>query len=103
MQDEQRRSAGELVVDRQARDEQVDDGSAEIQAGNDDDGKFRCDEAAVQADAEQNAFGQLRVDERAADNGAEHDGGNGGAFHPAVGDDELFGRQQLGEDAVFGG
>jgi len=33
----------------------------------------------------------LRVDERAADDGAEHDGGNGGALHPAVGDDELSG------------
>jgi hypothetical protein len=56
VQDEQRRLAGQLVVDRQARDEQVDDGGAQIQAGDGDDGEFRGDEPAVQAEADQNAF-----------------------------------------------
>ncbi len=34
---------------------------------------------------------------------AEHDRADGQALDPAVGDDQLLRRQQLGEDAVLGG
>jgi hypothetical protein len=101
-QDEQRRAIGQLVVDRQAWNEQVDEGGGQIQAGDEDDRELWCDQPAVQSEVDQNALGQLRVDQRAADDGAEHDGGHRGALHPAVGDDQPFGRQQFGEDPVFG-
>ena len=40
-------------------------------------------------------------DQRAAEQYAEDDRADGGAFDPAVGDDELMRRQELGQDAVL--
>ncbi len=47
--------------------------------------------------------GDARCDEHAAEHGAEDDGRDGQAFHPAIGPYQSFRRQVFGEDAVFGG
>jgi hypothetical protein len=46
--------------------------------------------------------GYRRAHQLAAQQHAQDDGGNGQAFDPAIGLDQLRRRQQLGEDAVLG-
>ena len=44
----------------------------------------------------------MLVDERAAQNGTQHDRTDRQPLDPAVGDDQFFGRKQFRQDAVFG-
>ena len=50
----------------------------------------------------QQAAGHIGRNQLATEQHAQNDGANGQALDPAVGLDQLRGRQQLGEDAVFG-
>ena len=47
-------------------------------------------------------LGDFRLDQHPAQNDAQDDGADREPFNPAVSHDELLGRQQLCEDAVFG-
>lgn len=79
------------VKERSQNVNQHDDG----QRGNGRGGFCKMDQADQKG-------GNVRVDQRAAQNGSENDGTHCQSFDPAIGDDEFFGWQHFCQDAVFG-
>ncbi len=94
-----------LVARAGVRDIFVEDGGQAVGGDHHAQGRFdRGVDAGVnhrQVEAKQEGAGGL-ADQDAAHDGAEDDRHDGQAFDPAVGRDQLFRRQQFGQDAVLG-
>ena len=88
------------------RDAGIEPGRRQIHKNQDANSGFRCginaggDEREIKR---QQRTGDHRAHQLATQQHTQNDGGNRQAFNPAVGFDELGSRQQLGQDAVFGG
>ena len=86
------------------RDVQIEQRGNQVATGDNQDGGFRRGiDAGVNHGKvkRQQGAGHVRVDQRPAEYRAEDDRADRQSFDPAIGGDQFFRRQQLGQDAVF--
>ena len=92
-------------LDAGVRDARVEPGGQRVDEDQHEDGRFgrRVDAGVEDREVQrQQVAGHRVAHQLAAQQDAQDDRGDGQALDPAVGLDQLRGRQQLGEDAVLG-